>query len=278
MDVLVTGAFGRVGTAILDHLGGSDDYAFTAFDLDPPESGPYADVDAVEGDAADYEALAAATEGQDAVVHLAGVPAVDASWEAVLENNVVGMQNALQAAREAGVESFVFASSNHAVGGYETDHAPALYEPGYGLVLDHESERRPDSFYGTSKAFGEDLGRQYVDLYDAPERFYALRIGSVRHPEYDHPYGDAERMVEEGELERGSEAYERWVKRMKATWHSRRDLAHLVDCCLRDDSVTHGVFSGVSANQRRWFDIEHARATVGYDPQDDGETFDAPPE
>jgi hypothetical protein len=52
-------------------------------------------------------------------------------------------------------------------------------------------------------------------------------------------------------------------------WHSRRDLAHLVDCCLRDESVTADVFYGVSDNPTRWFDIEHARDVLGYDPQDD---------
>jgi hypothetical protein len=61
-------------------------------------------------------------------------------------------------------------------------------------------------------------------------------------------------------------------------WQSRRDLAHLVDCCLRDESVSFDVFYGVSDNDRRWFDVDHAREVVGYDPEDDGETWDAPPE
>jgi hypothetical protein len=42
-------------------------------------------------------------------------------------------------------------------------------------------------------------------------------------------------------------------------WHSRRDLAQLVDRCLRDESVAADVFYGVSDNATWWFDISHAR-------------------
>nr|WP_248910364.1 hypothetical protein [Halocatena marina] len=51
-------------------------------------------------------------------------------------------------------------------------------------------------------------------------------------PEYDHPYGDAERAVDEGDIERGSPKYEETVARMKAMWQSRRDFAYQIDCCL----------------------------------------------
>lgn len=55
---------------------------------------------------------------------------------------------------------------------------------------------------------------------------------------------------------------------MKATWQSRRDFAHQVDCCLRDDSVEYGVYSGVSDNDRRWYSIGNARAEIGCMAQD----------
>jgi hypothetical protein len=106
---------------------------------------------------------------------------------------------------------------------------------------------------------------------------YALRIGSVRYPAYDHPYGDAETGVEDGRWERGSSEYQREVKRMKATWLSRRDAADLVECCLQDDAVTFSIFYGVSANDRRWFDINRPRRLVGYEPRDNGERWDEPP-
>jgi hypothetical protein len=175
------------------------------------------------------------------------------------------------------VASVVFASSNSVVGGHEAEHAPGLYERGYPLTLDADAPVRPSSRYGVSKAFGEHLGRHYVESPGAPERFYALRIGSHRVDPYDHPYGDAERGVAAGEFERGDPEYGAQVARLKTTWHSQRDLAHMVECCLRDRSVAFGVFYGVSDNRDRWMEIESARARLGYDPVDDGAAWTGPP-
>ena len=278
MDVVVTGMYGRCGTAIIDHLDDGEEYDFTYLNRsDRPNDHPYGGYDTVVADIRDYEASRPAFDGQDAVVHLAAYPFTEGSWDDVRGPNVDGMYNALEAAREAEVESFVFGSTNHVMGMYETENAPELYSPDHDLVVDHTDPVRPDSYYGTTKAFGEDLGRQYVENYEYPKRFYAVRICSVRMPEYDHPYGDAEQGVENGEFERGSDEYEETVARMKAMWHSRRDFAHEVECCLQEDSVEFGVFSGVSDNDRRWYDLEHARARIGYRPQDNGEEWDAPP-
>lgn len=279
MDVLVTGAYGRCGTALIDHLHGREEYDFTYFNRsDRPDDHPYGGYDTYVGDVCDYEAIRDATEGHDAVVHLAAYPHTDGSWEDVHGPNIEGMRNALRAAREADVESFVFGSTNHVMGEYETEHAPGLYFGNHGLALDHTDPVRPDSYYGTSKAFGEALGRQFVEDGPYPERFYALRICTVGMPENDHPYADAEPAVREGEIERGSAAYERMVGRRKAMWHSRRDFAHLVDCCLGDETVEFGIFSGVSDNDRRWYSIEHARSTLGYSPADNGDDWEGPPE
>jgi len=279
MNVLATGVYGRCGTAIMDHLHDRPEYDFTYYNRsDRPADHPYGGFDTVVADISDAAALQEASAGQDAMVHMAAYPYTDGDWGDVFEPNFVGMHNALEAAREQEVESFVFVSSNHVMGLYEDEFAPELYTEDSDLVLDHTDPVRPDSLYGVSKSFGEDLGRYYVENYEYPKRFYALRVCSVRMPEYDHPYGDAERAVDNGDVERDSEAYERKVARMKAMWQSRRDFAHEVACCLDDDSVEYGVFSGVSDNQNRWFDLEHARARIGYDPQDDGSEWDAPPE
>ncbi|SEO20782.1 NAD dependent epimerase/dehydratase family protein [Halogranum amylolyticum] len=273
MNVLLTGAFGRVGTAIIDHLADRDEYNFTYLNRSDRE-----EYETFVADVSNYEEMRPAFDDQDAVIHLAGYPETDGSWKQILENNIVGMYNTLEAAKDAGVPKFVFGSTNHVVGMYEVEFAPELYELDFDLTVDEDSPRRPDSYYGSSKSFDEDLGRYYVENYQSPEQFYALRICSVRHEEYDHPYGDAEHGVDEGEWERDSPEYEEKVARMKGMWQSRRDLAHQVDCCLQDDDVEFDVFYGVSDNDRRWFDIEHAREVLGYDPQDNGEEWDAPPE
>lgn len=278
MDVLVTGCYGRCGTAIIDHLHDADEYEFTYYNRSDRNEGPYSDYDTVVGDIADYETLRDACEGQDAIVHLAAYPYTDGEWSDIFEPNIIGMYNVLEAARDAEVESVIFGSTNHVMGMYELENAPEIYERDHDLVIDHTDPVRPDSYYGASKSFGEDLGRYYVEGGEYPKQFYAIRICSVRMPEYDHPYGDAEIHVAEGEFERGSDEYEEQVARMKATWQSRRDFAHQIECCLQDDSVAFDIFSGVSDNRRRWYDLEHARARIGYDPQDDGEEWDAPPE
>jgi nucleoside-diphosphate-sugar epimerase len=279
MDVLITGAAGRVGTAITEHLSG-EAYDFTLLDVVEAD-GPG---ETVVADVREYEAIRPSFEGQDAVVHLALVNEDDeftpgsrgVGWSADLQSNLEGINNVYEAAVDAGLDSIVFASSNHAVGMVEVRNAPGIYHD-EGTVAGHDEPHRPDSRYGLSKAYGEDLGRLAAEAHGIG--FYGLRIGAVREPRYDHPYGDAERGVDEGRFERGSDAYEEQVARMKGLWQSRRDLAQLVECCLQDDTVEWDHFYGLSANDRRWLDdLAYAKETIGYDPRDNGEEWDAPPE
>jgi NAD(P)-dependent dehydrogenase (short-subunit alcohol dehydrogenase family) len=157
---------------------------------------------------------------------------------------------------------------------YEVANEPDIYF-GTEIEIGHESPVRPDSEYASSKAGGEVFGRQYAENHGM--NVYALRIGSVRDPAYDHPFGDAERGVDEGRWERDSDDYRMQAARMNCLWQSRRDIAHMVDCCLQDDSVRFDVFYGLSDNERAWFDIDHARETIGYDPYDSADDWDLPP-
>ncbi|WP_459891376.1 NAD-dependent epimerase/dehydratase family protein [Halostagnicola bangensis] len=280
MNVLLTGAYGRCGTAIIDHLHDEPAYEFTYLDREDPDGGEdYGSHETVAADVADGQALRDAATGQDAIIHLAGYPFTDGTWQDVHQPNIIGTLNALEAAREAELETVVFASSNHVMGMYESENAPELY---FGsdapFRLSQEDPVRPDSYYGVSKSFGEDLCRYYVENHEYPKRAHAIRICSVRMPEYDHPYGDAENDVDSGEYERGSDEYEQQVSRMKGMWQSRRDFAHMIDRCLQTDENGFEIFSGVSDNDRRWYSIENARETIGYDPRDNGEEWDAPPE
>lgn len=289
MNILVTGAYGRVGTALIDHLHDRDEYDFTYLNRsDRPDDHPYGGFDTVVADIANYEAIRPAFDGQDAVIHLAAYPLTDGTWEDVLEPNLIGMNNVLKAAREEGVEKFIFGSTHHVMGMYEKEYAPEIYDPESDFVVDHTDPVRPDSHYASTKVFGAAYGRYYAENYDYPTSFYSIRIGSVRMPENDHPYGDAESGFsvsathgtdeEDAELDRDSDRYEQKVIRMKSTWQSRRDCAHMHDCCLRDEETKFDIFYGVSDNDRNWMDIEHAREAIGYDPQDNSEDWTAPPE
>lgn len=270
MNVIITGAYGRVGTALLDHQ--NPQFKYTPFDrYNHPK------LETVIGDISEYEPTRDAFENRDGVVHLAADSNVDAGLSSVLQNNIIGSYNCLEACRQAEVQTVVLASSNHVVGMYEEEHAPQLYEKEYDLTIDGQSQVRPDSLYGTSKLFLEGLGRYYVENYAYPKQVYALRIGSVRYPKYDHPFGDAEAGVENGQWERENDEYNQQVNRMKATWQSRRDIAALIECCLDDRNVMFDVFYGTSDNDRGWFDIEYAKSKIGYEPRDSGDEWDSPP-
>jgi NAD+ dependent glucose-6-phosphate dehydrogenase len=268
--IVLTGASGRVGTAITERL--HEQYDWTYLDREP-----HPEYDTEIADVTDEPALRDAFEGHDAVVHLAGDPGRPGTWPSVLLNNVIGTQTVLEAASATGIDHVVFASTNHVVGGWEDAHGEDLYAG--TLTIDHETPVRPDSFYGASKAMGEDLGRFYVDQRDYPNRFHALRIGYVLDAAYDHPYGHLEEQRDDGDvdLEPGTAAYERRARRTKAIWLSRRDCAHLVDCSLRSTAPDFGVYYGVSDNASRWFDVENAREQLDYDPVDDSAEWDGPP-
>jgi nucleoside-diphosphate-sugar epimerase len=260
-----------VGTALIDHQ--SPKFEYIPFDRHNHPT-----LETIVGDISDYDSIKKAFENRDAVVHLAADSNVNAGLESILQNNIIGGYNCLEASRQNEVGTVVLASSNHVVGMYEKEHSPHIYEPGYDLVLDHQSPVRPDSLYGTSKLFLEGLGRYYVENYAYPKQVYVLRIGSVRYPSYDHPFGDAEAGVDNEYWERGSEEYNLQVKRMKATWQSRRDVASMIENCLADQDVTFDIFYGISDNNRGWFDIEHAKTRLGYEPKDNADEWETPPE
>jgi nucleoside-diphosphate-sugar epimerase len=253
--VLVTGANGLIG-GFLMNAWRAPDSRFEPVGL-ARQGGPNADVVA---DITDLDALTAACEGIDAVVHMAASSAVGSPWEAVLESNLIGTYNVFEAARRAGAPRVVFASSNHAIGTYELDAAPELYELDDGRVYDHTAELRPDSLYGVSKVYGEAIGRHYVDQHGM--KAVCLRIGGARWPhDPSHPdnlWADmSDRSPETLALRR----------RMRAVWLSERDCVQLIEKSLLTAEPWVLVY-GISNNPRQFWDIAHARRVLGYEPQD----------
>ncbi|WP_336360811.1 NAD-dependent glucose-6-phosphate dehydrogenase Azf [Haladaptatus sp. ZSTT2] len=243
--VLLTGAAGRVGTAILGGI--ADKYEWRLLDREPPTG--EVDHEYVVADITDEEAIREAVEGVGAIIHLAGDPRPEAPWDSVLQNNIDGTQTILEAAVDAGVEKFAFASSNHAVGAFETDERkPDIYRTHDEFRLDGTELPRPSNLYGVSKASGEVLGRYYHDHYDID--VVCVRIGNLTK---DHPPID---------YERG-----------QAMWLSYRDCAHLFDRCVEAD-YDYEIVYGISDNDRKYYSIERAKEVLGYDPQDNSAHFD----
>ncbi|PAU85480.1 NAD-dependent epimerase [Halorubrum salipaludis] len=254
--VLLTGAGGRVGQAILRGIG--DDYEWRLLDREPLPAAKVpdgvTDADRFVADITDDRAVREAMDGVGAVIHLAGDPRKTAPWDSVIRNNIDGTQVVMRAAVDAGVEKFAFASSNHAVGGYETeDRTPELYRTDDDYRLDGSELPRPGNLYGVSKAAGESLGRFHHDEHGMS--VVCVRIGNLTK---DHP---------PREYERG-----------QAMWLSHRDCAHLFDRCLQAD-YGYEIVYGISNNDRRYYSIERAREALGYDPADNSAdyTFEGEP-
>ena len=247
--VLVTGAEGTIGTAVREHLDGR--YELVSLTRAPqPFPSHVADI-------AELDAIRSAFEGVDAVVHLAASAAIETPWEDVLRNNLVGTYNVYEAARLAGCERIVFASSNHTVGMYEVEGAPQIYSPDDTRLVDHTAELRPDSLYGVSKVYGEALGRLYHERHGLS--VFNLRIGSVRADD-DPTLPSSNSLLDLDDEGRHA--------RMRAVWLSKRDCAELIAACLDAEDVTWAVVYGVSANPTRFWDLEHARELLGWEPQD----------
>jgi nucleoside-diphosphate-sugar epimerase len=252
MRVLVTGAAGVIGRAVFRHLG--DRYELHALTRRP------ADFPSHVADIANLDAILPAFDGMDAVVHLAASVAVESPWEDVLRDNLIGAYNVFEASRIAGVGAVVFASSNHTIGMYEVEAAPAIYALDDPRVFDHTVEVRPDSLYGVSKVYGEALGRYYHERFGM--RVYNLRIGTVRAD--DNPRDPS---VAQSSTWLNLTPEEKFL-RLRATWLSQRDCAELIAACLEARHVDWAVVYGVSDNPRKFWDISHARELLGWTPKD----------
>ena len=248
MKIAVTGANGTIGTRLCADL--ARDHEVVRIDL--------GDADVV-ADVRDLSMMERALAGCDAVVHLAGVVAVDADWESVSTTNIGGTYNVFEAARRCAVERVIFASSNHCVGYNEVENAPAIYKPGFGRVVGVEDAYRPDGLYGVWKAFGEVLGRYYSDKHGL--QVTCIRIGSIT-PE-DDPRHESVRASSGWLGLTDDEKFERYA----ATWMSQRDFARLVRAVLAKQ-VPFAIVYGVGDNLTRFWDLEPGRAIFGFWPED----------
>ena len=105
---------------------------------------------------------------------------------------------------------------------------------------------RPDSRYGLSKAFGEDIAIYYANKHGISAM--CLRIGTCREIPHD--------------------------ERALSTWQSYEDLLRLIDACFAAPKLGCTILYGVSDNDRSWWSNAGA-SHVPYRPQDNAEAFAA---
>jgi uronate dehydrogenase len=229
--VLLTGAAGGLGKVLRKSL---RPYAKVLRLSDISEMAPAADAseEVQICDLSDKQAVHQLVEGVDAILHFGGV-SVERPFEEILGANISGVFHIYEAARRHGVKRIIFASSNHVIGFYKQDE-----------TIDAHSPRRPDSYYGLSKSYGEDMATFYFDRYGIET--VSIRIGSS----FPEPQN----------------------RRMMSTWLSFDDLTQLIERSLFTPNVGHTVVYGMSANRDVWWDNRFA-AHLGYTAKDSSEVF-----
>ena len=245
--VLVTGMSGLIGSALRKRLEGR--YALRALNRSRVEGVP-----CHQADIADLEAIQPAFQGVDVVVHLAAYAHGGGTWDDMLRHNLVGAYNVFEAARRAGVSRVVYASSGATVSAVELDEPFASLVAGRyerlttWPLLTHESPARPSGLYGVSKVFGEALARHYADAHGLS--MVCLRIGAVNAA--DRP--------------RASREY--------SVWLSQRDVVQGIERAITAPSTLRfAVCFLVSDNRWSYRDLGHARAVLGFIPQDRAEDY-----
>lgn len=222
--LLMTGAAGGVGTALRPLL---KDLAATVVLSDVVAIDETADHESfIECDLADRAAVARLFDGVDGVIHLGGI-SVEKPFDLILQGNIVGVYNLFEAARHNGRPRIIFASSNHVIGFYRREER-----------LDSTALPKPDSLYGVSKAFGENLASLYFDKFG--QECLSIRIGSC----FEKPKNP----------------------RMLATWLAAEDLADLCARAFAAPRLGNTIVYGASDNEEVWWDNRNA-AFLGWKPR-----------
>jgi nucleoside-diphosphate-sugar epimerase len=181
---LVTGAAGFIGSNLAEELVNRD---YEVKGIDNFETGRRSNLKPLqtaedfvfhEEDIRNTDVMADITDGVDYVFHQAAVPSVPRSVDdpvTTTDANCTGTATVLNAAREAGVDTVIVASSSSVYG--STDQLPKV----------ESMAPQPESPYALSKYYTEQLALQFSDLYDIDTA--ALRYFNIFGPRQD-PNGE----------------------------------------------------------------------------------------
>lgn len=173
--MVVTGGSGKLGRAVVDEL---LEHGYDAINIDatPPNEPkcPFTRVDLTDHGQT-LEALTAVDDrysGVDAVVHLAAIPAPGIlPNSATFANNMLCTYNVFNAARVAGIENVVWASSETTLG------LPFATPPPY-IPVDEEYPARPETTYALVKHLEEQMAAQFC-RWDPKLKMIGLRFSNV---------------------------------------------------------------------------------------------------
>lgn len=230
--ILITGAAGSLGGHLRTGLAPLAERLRLADVADLGKAAPHEEL--VQCNLADRAAALEATRDCDAIVHFAGHPR-EQSFEEILADTLPASYHMFEGARRHGARRVVYASSIHAVGFHPVEAVP-----------DTDVPHRPDTFYGLTKTFTEDLASLYWDKFGIES--VMLRICSC----FPEPRD----------------------RRMLWSWLSFADCVRLVAAALLAPRVGFSVIYGTSDNAAAA--VSNARARhIGFRPQDSADRFAA---
>ena len=176
--VLVTGGAGFIGSHLVEALlrRGDQVRVFDNFSTGRRENVQHlhSDIELIEGDLRDFDAVRRAVAGVEVVFHQAALASVQRSVDDPMTTNAVnvtGTLHVLMAARDAGVRRVVFASSSSVYG--DTPTLPKV----------ETQAPQPLSPYAVSKLAGEQYCMAFSVVYGLPS--IALRYFNVFGPRQD---------------------------------------------------------------------------------------------
>lgn len=249
MKILVTGSLGHIGSRIIPLLPDRFDLKLTDIREGELMGRPVSTLDIT-----DYEAVLAAVQDMDAILHLAIASERDIVTdvarfhadegdeyirfnEATIDINIRGTYHIFEAARQNRIPRVVYGSSLTVFIGNP------VYES-----IDDDLPPRPSNFYGVTKLWGEQLGEYFSRKHGL--RVYCLRLGTP-HPMKDQPL------------------LQQWMKAPIPQWTfvSYDDIAKAVRSALESDGPSFGAYSIVSSIPGSIFNVSKA-IEIGWQPQD----------
>lgn len=175
--IVVTGAYGKVGTAVVSDLL-THGYDVVATDVTgPPGKRSDLPVPLLRADLTRYGEAIEVLQGSDAVVHAAAIPAPGMFTPShTFTANTAMNSNVFLAARQVGLSRVVWASSETTLGLPFGGEGTLRYAP-----VDEQHFPYPTSTYALSKVVGETLAEHVSHWSGMP--FIGLRLSNVHRVE-----------------------------------------------------------------------------------------------
>ena len=168
----------------------------------------------------------------DLIIHFGGY-SNEGPFQEILDSNILGTYNIWKSAKRNKIKRIIFASSIHSVGMYRANE-----------TINHKVMHKPDTFYGLSKCFGENLAQMYWDKCGI--ECLTIRILSCAKVT---------------------------SKRSLSTWLSYDDLIRIVIQSIKIKKLGFEIIYGVSNNKRLNVDNTNATRKLKINIKDNAEKF-----